>query len=205
MELTPTIVNIAVFGVVLISAMLAYARGLTREAVTLAIWIGAALVALSAYPTLEPFVRDFQDLGEWTKWAAIGLAFVIALLAFTLIGSAVSSLIGNSPLRGIDKGLGFIFGAARGLLILAISWIGYEQIVKPEYTHAAIEGSKGGALVKDSADYLVSKAPDDWPDFIKTAMTDLMGSDDEETVEAGASTSEAPPAPPATESTTTDN
>ena len=174
MELTPTIVNVAVFGVILVSAMLAYARGLTREAVTLAVWLGAALIALNFYPAIEPHVRNFKDMGEWTKWVAVGATFVIALILFTLIGGAIASLIANSPLRAIDKGLGFLFGAARGLLILAISWIGYQQIVKPEYTHESIEASKGGQLVVDSSEYLMTWAPTEWPDFIKEAAVDLM-------------------------------
>lgn len=179
MELTPTIVNVAVFGVILISAMLAYARGLTREAMTLVVWLGSALVALNFYPAVEPYIRDFKDLGEWTKWAAVGATFVVALIVFTLIGGAIASIIANSPLRALDKGLGFLFGAARGLLILAVSWIGYQQIVKPEYTHPAIEASKGGQLVADSSDYLMTLAPDEWPEFLTRATEDLMQKDPE--------------------------
>lgn len=181
MELTPTIVNVAVFGVILISAILAYARGLTREAVTLAVWIGAALIAINFYKPLEPHVASFKDFGEWNKWIAIGATFVIALIVLTLLGGGIASLIANSPLRAIDKGLGFLFGAARGLLILAVCWIGYQQIVKPEYTHDAITASKGGQLVTDSSDYLVSIAPTEWPDFLKDAARDLMGDDGETT------------------------
>ena len=112
MELTPTIVNVAVFGVILLSAIFAYARGLTRESVTLLVWIGAAMAALKFYPKAVPFIQDFKDLGEWTKWAALAAAFVVALIVLTIVGSFISRIIANSPLRSIDKGLGFLFGAA---------------------------------------------------------------------------------------------
>jgi len=175
MELTPTIVNIAVFGVILLSAIFAYARGLTRESVTLLVWIGAAMAALKFYPKAVPFIRDFKDLGEWTKWAALAAAFVIALIVLTIVGSFISRIIANSPLRSIDKGLGFLFGAARGLLILAVCWIGYQQLVEPEYSHTAIEASKGGQLVQDSANYLTGWIPTEMPPFLIDAYEDFMG------------------------------
>ena len=174
MELTPTIINVAVFGVILISAIFAYARGLTRESVTLLVWIGAAMAALKFYPKAVPFIQDFKDLGEW-KWAALAAAFVVALIIFTIIGSFVSRIIANSPLRSIDKGLGFLFGAARGLLILAVAWIGYQHLVEPEYSHPAIEASKGGQLVQDSATYLAGWIPTEMPPFLTDAYQDFMG------------------------------
>ncbi len=175
MELTPTIINVAVFGVILISAIFAYARGLTRESVTLLVWIGAAMAALKFYPKAVPFIQDFKDLGEWTKWAALAAAFVVALIILTIIGSFVSRIIANSPLRSIDKGFGFLFGAARGLLILAVGWIGYQHLVEPEYSHPAIEASKGGQLVQDSAAYLSEWVPTEMPPFLTDAYQDFMG------------------------------
>jgi len=177
MELTPTIINVAVFGVILLSAIFAYARGLTRESMTMLVWIGAAMAALKFYPKAVPFIQDFRDLGEWTKWAALAAAFVVALIILTIIGSFISRIIANSPLRSIDKGFGFLFGAARGLLILAVCWIGYQQLVEPEYSHPAIDASKGGQLVQDSAAYLIGWIPTEMPPFLTDAYEDFMGRD----------------------------
>ncbi len=174
-ELTPTIVNVAVFGVILLSAIFAYARGITREAMTLVVWLGAALAALKFYPKMVPLIADFKDLGEWTKWAALAATFVVALVIFTIIGSLIARIIANSPLRAIDKGFGFLFGAARGILILAVTWIGYQQLVEPEYSSPAIEASKGGQLVQDSAAYLTEFIPDEMPPFLTDAYEDFMG------------------------------
>ena len=174
-ELTPTIVNVAVFGVILLSAIFAYARGITREAMTLVVWLGAALAALKFYPKMVPLISDFKDLGEWTKWAALAATFVVALVIFTIIGSLIARIIANSPLRAIDKGFGFLFGAARGILILAVTWIGYQQLVEPEYSSPAIEASKGGQLVQDSAAYLTEFIPDEMPPFLTDAYEDFMG------------------------------
>ncbi len=174
MELTPTIVNVAVFGVILLSAIFAYARGLTRESVTLLVWVGAAMAALKFYPKAVPFIEDFRDLGEWTKWAAVAATFVVALIVLTIIGSFLARTIANSPLRSIDKGFGFIFGAARGILILAVTWLGYQQLVEPEYTHEAVAASKGGQLVQDSANYVTQWIPTEIPSFLIDAYEDFV-------------------------------
>lgn len=176
MELTPTIVNIGVFGVILLSAIFAYARGVTREMVTLAVWAGAAIAALKFYPKAVPLIQDFKDLGEWTKWAALVATFVVALIVLTIVGSFFARIIANSPLRVIDKGIGFLFGMARGVLILAVCWIGLTQLVDPQtYNHDAVNSSKGGQLVKDSADYLMNWMPKEMPPFLVNAYEDFMG------------------------------
>ena len=174
-ELTPTIVNVAVFGVILLSAIFAYARGVTREAMTLVVWLGAGLAALKFYPKAVQPIQDFKDLGEWTKWAALAATFVVALIVLTILGSFIARIIANSPLRSIDKGLGFLFGAARGILILAVMWIGYQQLVEPEYSSEAIDASKGGQLVQDSAAYLTGFIPEEMPPFLTDAYEDFMG------------------------------
>lgn len=188
MELTPTIVNVAVFGVIILSALFAYARGVTREAVTLVVWIGAALAALKFYPKAVPLIQDFADLGDWTKYAALAVAFVVALIILTLIGSFIASIIANSPLRAIDKGLGFLFGAARGLLLLAVAWIGYGFLVDADgYSHESIQASKGGQLVIDTATYLGQWVPsdlNDLPPYLTDAYEDFINREVGDTVPA---------------------
>jgi len=178
MELTPTIVDAIVFGVILLSAIFAYARGLTREAMTLIVWAAAGAAALKFYPNFVPIVQDVKDLGEWNKYAAIGVTFVAALIVFTIIGSFFAKIVANSPLRAIDKGLGFLFGAARGILFLAVTWIGYQHLVEPEYSHKAIKESKGGQLVQDSSDYVKQLLPTELPPFLLDAYGDFFGLDE---------------------------
>ena len=179
MELTPTIVNVAVFGIITLSAILAYARGLTREAVTLAVWIGAALLALRFYPVAVPYVEELANLDEFTRWAAVGAAFVVALIVLTLLGSLLSGIIANSPLRSIDKGLGFLFGAARGLLLLAVGWLGYQELMSDERTTATVEAAQGGRLVRDASLWLERQLPEEWPPFLSAAVEDLVGDEPE--------------------------
>jgi len=174
MELTSTIVDAVIAGVVLLSALFAYSRGFTREVFTLGIWIVAALAALNFYPMVEPVLRDVVDLGDLTPWAAIVIAFVIALVILMIVGGAVASFISNSALGPIDKGLGFLFGIARGLVLLALVWIFVGGSNPAALQDEAITTSYGGKIVGDTAIALRDAMPTEMPGFLQEALGDLF-------------------------------
>lgn len=198
MELTPTIIDAVVGVVVLISAVLAYGRGLTREIFTLGVWLLAALAALQFYPMIEPIVADVETwagigLGSFRPWAAVLVTFVLSLIVLSVIGSAISSIIRNSVLGSIDKGLGFLFGALRGLLLLAVVWFLFEKASPATLEADYIAQSRGAGIVKDMAGALTSAMPSELPEFLKTAMSDLFGdapgaAEGETTIETGVDT-----------------
>ncbi len=174
MELTSTIVDAVIAIVVLLSALFAYSRGFTKEVFTLGIWLIAGLAALNFYPMVEPIIRDFVDLGDLTPWAAIAIAFVIALIILSIIGGIISSAIRNSALGPIDKGLGFLFGIARGLVLLALAWILFEGSNPAVLEDPAIQTSYGGKIVADTANALRDAMPTEMPEFLRNAMSDLF-------------------------------
>lgn len=174
MELTSTIVDAVIAGVVLLSALFAYSRGFTREVFTLGIWVVAALAALNFYPIVEPILRDFVDLGDLTPWAAIVIAFVIALVVLMIVGGAIASFVSNSALGPIDKGLGFLFGIARGLVLLALVWIFVGGSNPAALQDEAITTSYGGDIVADTAAALRDAMPTEMPDFLQKALGDLF-------------------------------
>lgn len=199
MELTPTIVDAVIGVVVLISAILAYGRGLTREVFTLGVWLLAALAALQFYPMVEPIVEDLETaagigLGSFRPWAAVLVTFVLSLIVLSVIGSAISSMIRNSVLGSIDKGLGFLFGALRGLLLLAVVWMLFDKASPATLATEAVAGSRGAGIVKDTATALSEAMPAELPEFLKTAMSDLFG-DAPGAVEGGEATETGAEAP----------
>jgi len=174
MELTSTIVDVVIGAVVLLSALFAYSRGFTREVFTLGIWVVAALAALNFYPMVEQPLRDVIDLGDLTPWAAIAISFVIALIILTIVAGAIASFVSNSALGPIDKGLGFLFGIARGLILLALIWIFVGGSNPAALETEAIETSYGGKIVADTSAALRDAMPTEMPDFLQTALSDLF-------------------------------
>ncbi|MGA0394649.1 MAG: CvpA family protein, partial [Rhodospirillales bacterium] len=50
--------DLVIFVVLLISALLAFARGFVHELLSIVGWIGAIFATIYGYPYLKPFARD---------------------------------------------------------------------------------------------------------------------------------------------------
>jgi membrane protein required for colicin V production len=124
-----TIIDGVVAGLIVLSALLAYGRGLVREALAIGGWIVSGLVAFAFAPQVEPLVKELPVLGDFLAQScqiAMVVAFAV-ILAFCLVivgffTPLLTSLIKDSALGPIDKGLGFLFGVARGVLLAAIGF-----------------------------------------------------------------------------------
>jgi membrane protein required for colicin V production len=130
-----TIIDGVVALVIVVSALLAYGRGLVREAMAIAGWIVAAIVAFVFAPQVQPLVREIPVLGEFVAdscvfslGAAFAIVLVVALIVTSLFTPLFSSLVQRSALGGVDQGLGFLFGVVRGVLLVAIAFFVYDTM-----------------------------------------------------------------------------
>jgi membrane protein required for colicin V production len=127
-NLPVNITDIAVIIVLLISAFLAYVRGLVHEVLSVAGWVGGGLITIYAFPFAQPHARNLISI-ELAADLAAGIAvFVISLAILSILTSAISKRVQNSTLNALDRSLGFLFGLARGgilicLLYMAIKWM----------------------------------------------------------------------------------
>ncbi|WP_111734629.1 CvpA family protein [Roseovarius amoyensis] len=131
-----TIIDGGVALVIVLSALLAYSRGLVREALAIAGWIVAGVLAFVFAPQVEPLVTELPVVGDFiadscelSMITAFTAIFAVALIAASLITPMFSSLVQRSALGSIDQGLGFLFGVGRGILLVAIAYFVYETIV----------------------------------------------------------------------------
>ncbi|MEP5732552.1 MAG: CvpA family protein [Sulfitobacter sp.] len=131
-----TIIDGAVALVIILSALLAYGRGLVREAMAIVGWIAAAVLAFLFAPRVEPLVREIPVVGDFladscelSVIGAFALVFAIALIIVSLFTPLFSSLVQRSVLGGLDQGLGFLFGVARGVLLVAIAFFVYKTVM----------------------------------------------------------------------------
>ncbi|SFB75432.1 CvpA family protein [Tropicimonas isoalkanivorans] len=141
-----TIVDAGVAVIIIFSAILAYSRGFVREALAIAGWIAAAVLAYIFAPQAEPLVReipvlrDFLDNCTAATIAAFAGVFALALVVFALFTPVFSSVVQRSALNAIDQGLGFLFGVVRGVLLIVIALVVYDFAV----------GSEGIDIVENS-------------------------------------------------------
>lgn len=131
-----TIIDGVVALVIILSALLAYGRGLVREAMAIVGWIAAAILAFLFAPRVEPLVREIPVIGDFLADScelsiigAFAIVFAIALIVVSLFTPLFSSLVQRSVFGGLDQGLGFIFGVARGVLLVAIAFFVYKTVI----------------------------------------------------------------------------
>src|SRR6476619_4828963 len=102
-------IDLAMLGVIALSALVGAVRGLTFAVLSLLGWLG---------PVLAPHLPIGMPGSPLNGIAAFACAFLIVLVLWGLGARAVSALVGKTLLRPLDRLLGAVFGVARGVLVL---------------------------------------------------------------------------------------
>ena len=124
------ILDMIVIGVLLVSGLLAMLRGFTREVLAIASWAVAALCAYLFYKQLVPFFLQNVIANEKIATpAAAATIFLGALIVAYFVTAKLSDVILDSRIGALDRTLGFIFGLARGFLLMVVAFGLFEKLV----------------------------------------------------------------------------
>jgi membrane protein required for colicin V production len=118
-----TWVDLAIFGFVAISGLLAFARGFVREVLGIGAWVGAVAAAIFALPTTRGFIRGWFSRPDWVDPVSFIIIFLGSLIILILVAGAIGRLVRRSALGGVDRTLGLVFGLARGAALVIIAYI----------------------------------------------------------------------------------
>lgn len=168
-----TIFDGIVLAVIAVSAVLAYARGFVREALSIVGWIAAALVGFSFAPVAAPLIREIPLLSdligtscELALLAGFAIVFVVALLVVSLFTPLLSGLVHNSAVGPVDQGLGFLFGIVRGVLLVVIALVVYDRISGGGGGVAQIDDSHSVSIFAGLEARIAEMLPEDAPQWI---------------------------------------
>src|SRR5262245_34042380 len=126
-----TLLDIVLLVVMLISAILAMVRGFMREVLSIASWAAAAILTLYAYPRLLPLAKQYINHDLAASGVVVGGVFLGTLLVVSVITIKISDMILDSRVGALDRTLGFLFGLARGLLIVVVAFLFFDWLVQP--------------------------------------------------------------------------
>jgi membrane protein required for colicin V production len=113
-----TWLDYAVIGVFAASLVVGAWRGLVREVISILGWVIAFLAANLLAGPLGPEMPQAIPSPELKVAAAYVAVFVGSLMVTALVGLLLSKMVKAVGLGGVDRMLGALFGAARGLLIV---------------------------------------------------------------------------------------
>lgn len=175
-----TLVDGGVALIIVLSALLAYSRGFVREALAIAGWILATILAFVFADQVQPLVRQIPVVGDFigdscelSIIAAFAAVFAVVLVVVSIFTPLFSSLIQRSALGGLDQGLGFVFGALRGILLVAVAFFVYETVLESQQVEM-IEDSRAKAVFGGVTERLKSEDPEAMLGWITTQYQQLV-------------------------------
>jgi membrane protein required for colicin V production len=149
--------------VMLISGLLAMVRGFMREVMSIAAWGAAAIAALYSFPRLLPLATQY--FASWNEWAVKGIVlggvFLATLIIVSVITVRISDKILDSRIGALDRTLGFLFGLARGLIIVVVAFIFFDWLVPQKSQPEAVRNAKSRVVLQSTGQWLMSLLPDD--------------------------------------------
>lgn len=177
-----TMVDGVVALVVIVSALLAYSRGVVREIMAIVGWVAAALLGFLFAPQVEPLMREIPVVGEFladscelSVIGAFAAVFAVALIVVSLFTPLFSSVVQRSALGGIDQGMGFLFGVARGVLLVAIAFFIYDAVVTGD-SYTIVDESRSAAVFADLSAGIETAEPEQALGWVTQQYETLVGS-----------------------------
>ncbi|WP_375552722.1 CvpA family protein [Rhodophyticola porphyridii] len=175
-----TIIDGVVAGVIVISAILAYSRGFVREVMAIVGWIIAAVVAFIFAPIAFPLVDEIPYLGSFIGGSnelgiivAFAGVFAIALVIVSIFTPLFASAVQRSVLGGLDAGLGFLFGVARGILLIVVALIVYDR-VSGDQAVSMVDDSRTAQIFGQLQDRIEAQIPSNAPAWILDRYEELI-------------------------------
>ena len=131
--------DIILIVIMLVSGFLAMVRGFTREVLSIFSWAMAAVAALYFTPRYYEVLLPYIDNPSIAQIAFAAGVFILTLIVVSLITFRISDKVLDSRVGALDRTLGFIFGLARGFLLVAIVFILFTALARdqPEWVRNA--------------------------------------------------------------------
>lgn len=164
------VTDMAVIAIVLISGILAFTRGFFREVLSIGSWVAAFFASLYLYPYVAPYIRDLLGWGDMADLAAGAVVFVASVIVMSLLSHYVAAALKASSLTAVDRSLGFLFGIARGAVLICLLYLGLNWLIEDNGYPKWVSEARTLPLVEQGAETLVSLVPPHLRPRLKSAV-----------------------------------
>ncbi len=120
--------DLAIVGLVLVSALIGLVRGLIKELLSLVGWVAALILALYFSTYVLPYIPEQWGPPTLRLAMAFLAVFIVVLIASGLLQWLMATLVETTGLTGTDRVLGLLFGSARGILIALLVFMGLRTV-----------------------------------------------------------------------------
>jgi len=157
----PSYLDLAVLGIVLVSALLSMMRGFSREVLAIASWAAAAAAAYYFYPLVVPYLAPYIHKEVIAQAAAAAIVFFATLIVVSLFTVRLSDAILDSKIGALDRSLGFLFGVARGFLLAVVAFAIFNWLVSEKQQPEWVKNARTRPILTETADRIVAMLPED--------------------------------------------
>jgi membrane protein required for colicin V production len=156
-----TLLDIVLIVVMLVSGLLAMVRGFMREVLSITAWLLAAAVTLYSYSKLLPLAKQYFNNDIVAAVAVVGGVFLVTLLVVSVLTIRISDMVLDSRVGALDRTLGFLFGLARGLVIVVVAFQFFTWLVPDRSQPEWVRSAKSRVVLAGTGQWLMSMLPDD--------------------------------------------
>jgi membrane protein required for colicin V production len=156
-----TLLDIVLIVVMLISGLLAMVRGFMREVLSIVAWVLAAVATLYAYSKLLPLAKQYINNDIVAAIAVVGGVFLLTLLIVSIVTVRISDMVLDSRVGALDRTLGFLFGLARGLVIVVVAYMFFDWLVPDRSKPDWVLHAKSKVVLSSTGDWLKDQLPAD--------------------------------------------
>jgi membrane protein required for colicin V production len=153
--------DLFLIAVMLISGLLAMVRGLIREVLSIAGWGAAAIAGLYAFTKLLPITKQYISNDYVAAGVTIGGAFFLTLIVVSIITVKISDTVLDSRIGALDRTLGFLFGLARGLIIVVVAFIFFDWLVPAKSQPEMVRNARSRIVLQNTGEWLKGLLPED--------------------------------------------
>jgi membrane protein required for colicin V production len=157
-----TSVDLAVLGVMILSGLLAFSRGLIREVLSIGAWLGAAAIAVAGLPRIRPLVEPYVPSPEWTDPVCYIILFLVSLIILSVVAKAIGGAVRSSVISGIDRTLGLLFGLARGAVLAVAVYIVACLAIPPDRWPLPVLESRSLPYIYSGAEWAARQIPQEY-------------------------------------------